>query len=289
MYEIINLMEEVPEGFAALINGEGQRLLKEVQGEAYAIGMLLDETPIGAVVFDNCHDGSAKLVSLYVTEEERRKGCGTELIYRSSLLLSADEEINRIEAAFAENEYEEPGLKDFFTWLEFQITPNDTMGAYLFRMEDAAKSPLLIKADKEGVVSWKDIPDHAKDQLLLEHPQALPFVKNKRLEKYMSCVVEKELSGEGHPGCLLFSLDDTELTMLWAETGQNKLDLMHLFKHALDLGLSRYGEEMLIRVPYINATSKNLVEKLIGDSIRSAETVYEAVFPLSWEEEEVTW
>ena len=80
MIELIDLSTEDCSPFLELINAEGQRLIG--LDESAAVGITEDGAPAGAVVAELNDSCSARIVSLYVKEEKRRQGIGTELLYR---------------------------------------------------------------------------------------------------------------------------------------------------------------------------------------------------------------
>lgn len=284
MVELVNLLEDCPEGFYKLVNDEGYDLLKS--GDCVAIGVTDDDVPAGAIVADPGYEGVGEIVSLYVTPSKRRRGFASTMFYEAVDMLYDFDNMYAVGASFSGAE--ENGLKEFFEFLEFDIEKDDTHGTLSFTLSDIAASDKVKGDIDKRVVSLKDALSSTKNALIARHEAVQTFLAYGEIDEEISCIVNAEDKEPSDLSCLFVGKSEDSLVIAWAQSAEMSLDLINMLRFAIVNGLKKYGKDMVVRVPYINETSKKLIEKLVGDKAESVETVWSAYLPLEWDLEEET-
>lgn len=281
--ELIDLNVEQKESFYELITWEGIVALRT--GDSVAIGLKKDDEPVGAIVADPGVDGEAEIISLFVKPEHRRKGYGTELMSQTLTMLFSVDNIYRLVFSFVENEKEGADLRAFIQYLEFELVEDEEHGSYTFSLGDIASSKFVSGISTENVVSLSESLSSVKNSILGKHPHLRHFTDSGLLNEKLSCVVKSDRN-DNSPACLIIGDEDDHLVVAWAETTENGAELMYMLKYAVDKGIEEYGDYKMITVPYINASSKKIVEKLLGEKAVSSEKVWNATLYLNWTLEE---
>ncbi|MCR5031969.1 MAG: GNAT family N-acetyltransferase [Lachnospiraceae bacterium] len=279
MMEFFNLNETYIEGVESLITEEGMEIFRT--GESVAIALAEDEKPVGVVIADPGVTGDASIVSLYVKPEERRKGYGTDLMDMAFNMLYAYDNIYTLELSFAENQLEEPGLKEFLEFLEFELEKDESRGAYSFTLADAARSDKLKGEISGDVIPLKDVSKMAKNELVMAHP-AIVTTESVILDENTSCVIKGKEKEKEVESMLILGKEKDDLVVLWAQAREGSLDLINMMRYVVVEALKTYGKEQIVRAPYINEHSKKILEKLLGDNLNVSENVWVASLPLEW-------
>ena len=136
-----------------------------------AVGALSEGTPVAAVIAQLLEDGTADVKSVYVDEDYRRAGIGTELI-KGILSLSRDllaqtvdiENANlevcvRVQYVFPKND-----LDDFEAWLKKVGFSDFADYPDIYMFED--RLPEVNVKQPEAVHPLSDIPDVAEDEMV---------------------------------------------------------------------------------------------------------------------------
>ena len=280
MIELIDLSTEDCSPFLELINAEGQRLIGLDDG--VAVGITDDGIPAGAIVAELDDSCSATIVSLFVKEDKRRQGIGTELLYRALSLLLKKESIVRLEAEFASIAGDETGLYEFFGKMDFRFERDEKHGAYLIMLSDASEDGVLKKASSQGVVPYSKTMLQIKNRISAAHPMLYKV----NIDENVSCVAGTYDNEDTCPDCLLFTKEEDTLVMVWADSSLDKLNLVRMLKFASDEALNLYGPLTKIRIPYINENSKKLIVKMMGEKAVSVESVWRVVLPVEQDQTE---
>ena len=256
-----------------------------VNSDTVSVGVYEDDVPVGAVMARITDEGFAVVTSFMVKKEKRGRGFGTNLLYEVLQQLLKKESISRLELRFSADDEETEGLRAFLTDVGFEMTEDETHGAYTLNIADAEQVPSFKKASTAGIRAYSNTGLQIRNKIIAAHPMLAGMV----IEDAVSCIVEEEPKKGGIHDCLLFAkfpnLPDT-LVMVWAESSNNMLDLVRMLKFSLDAVLKKYGTDVKIRIPYIHEHSKKLIEKLMGEKLTKTETVWNAVLPITYEEQE---
>ncbi len=285
MIEIIDLRNTNPEDYYKMITPEGQESFETLEG--IVLGISEDGVPSGAVAAEPDEDGSVKITSLYVDPDHRRKGIGTELIYGVAGYIDYISGINRIETKFAENAVEGSDLKGFFEALDFDFELDEEHGSFSIRLGDAA-TEVIERGSSENVLPYNKVTSVVKNTLMAERPFVRSAVAAGILDADMSCFLEDEMIDDPLQGCAIIAKTDDELVLIWAQAEGNKMDLIKLLKHVVETGIKKYGPDQVIRIPYINDNSKKIIQKLVGDKLVVSETVWNAIYDLDGEMEDLS-
>ncbi len=278
MVEILNLKDENPAEYYEMLTRRGQESFDSEDG--LVMGIRFDEHPVGAIAVELDQAGAALVTSIYIAPEFRRKRLATELIFMAASYAANGEGLYRIEAEFAENEKEEPGAKEFFEFLEFELEKDPDHGAYTVKLSDVDKSEIISKASGAGLVSYKKTKSSIRNYVISEHPALWDVMAAGNIDEDMSCFEDKENYDGDEPDCIIFCKEGDELVMAWAQSENNKLNLVKMLKFAFDVAKEKYGSDMKVRIPYINEVSKKLILKMMGDAAVDSETVWRAILPL---------
>jgi GNAT superfamily N-acetyltransferase len=283
MAEIIDLNEQFDKRFLSLINRDGQDTMADDAN--IALGILDDDTPFGALVIDPGYDGIASVESLYIDETHRRQGYATELMYYAVEMLYALDDMYSLNVTFADENGENNGLKEFFEYLEFDIEKEETMGAYTFLLKEVASSEYIKGKIDSRVASYDSIERSVKNRIMSGHPSFLDFCTKGTIDESLSCVVNRKSNDRSKQSYLVVGYGEEELVILWANAAEGTFDLVSMLRFAIKNALLKYGPDFRIRVPYINSTSKKIVNKLLGDKAETTETVWNASLSLDWTDE----
>ena len=282
MVEIIDLNEQFDKRFLSLINRDGQDTMKD---DSIALGILDGDNPFGALVVDPGYDGAASVESLYIDEKHRRQGYATELMYYAVEMLYALEDMYSLNVTFADENGENTGLKEFFEYLEFDIEKEESKGAYTFLLKEVASSPMIVGKPDKRVASYDSIERSVKNRIMSGHPSFLDFCTKGTIDESLSCVVNRAGDDRSMQSYLVVGYGEEELVILWANAAPGTLDLVSMLRFAIKNALLKYGPDFRIRVPYINTTSKKIVEKLLGEKAETTETVWNGTLSLDWTDE----
>ena len=274
MIEIYDLSEEDSTPFCEFMTSEVQAMLNT--DSCSAVGISEDGTPVGAVVANIKNSDAAGIVSLFVKEDRRRRGYGTELIYRVLTLLSRKEDLSCIEADFAVTEGDDNGLYEFFSALDFKLEADDMHGAFMISLAEAAESEIFKKASSHGVTPYSKATLQSKNMIKAAHP----MLNSVEIDEKVSCVATAGGEGDSCPDCLLFTKEEDTLVMVWADSSEDKLNLVRMLKFAVEETIKAYGVQTKVRIPYINENSKKLIVKMMGEKAVTAETVWNAALPV---------
>ena len=269
MIELFDLSTEDATPFLNMITAEGQRFLSGDAGAA--VGISEEGKPVGAIVCEISDAFLARIVSLFVKEDRRRKGFGTELVYQALNLLLRKESICRLDVRFT-SDSENPGIYEFFDAMSFSMSQDETHGAYSLSLLDAGEVPVLKKASSQGITPYARVTRPVKNKIFEAHPMLLRC----EIEESISCVADAGKDDVESHDCLIFTKEDNTLVMVWAESTNDKLDLVKMLKYALDKAVEKYGTDISVRIPYINEASKKLIIKMMGEKAVHTESVWDA-------------
>ncbi len=284
MVEILNLKTEDPSKYYEMLTRRGQESLDSENG--FVLGISFDDHPAGAIALEPNNEGAALVTSIYIAPEFRRKRLGTELIFLAASYMVTDGEYYRIEAAFAENDREEPGAKEFFEFLDFELSKDPTHGAFAVKLSDVEKAEVITSANTTGLLPYNKIKSSIRNYVISEHPALWDVMAAGMIDEDVSCFEDPDNIKGDEPDCIIFCKEGDDLVMAWAQSENNKLNLVKMLKFAFDAALKKYGPEKTIKIPYINEISQRLILKMMGDAAVSCETVWRAVLPLDGELEE---
>ena len=147
-------------------------------------------------------------------------------------------------------------------------------------LKDAVESEIIEKAPDNNIIHYRDADPEIKNRLIAAHPSLKYIISHHEIEQDISCFVCREAGEDGIPDCLIIGKEDDELVMMWAQSRDNKMDLLRLLKFALDEACKKYDMQQRIRIPYINDQSKKLILKILGEKAVVSETVWTASLPL---------
>ena len=278
MVEILDLKIENPADYYEMLTRRGQESFDSEDGLVY--GIRFDEHPAGAIAIEEDGMGAAVITSLFIAPEFRRKRLGTELVFMAASYLAGGEGLYRIEADFAENEKEEPGAKEFFEFLEFELEKDPGHGAFTVKISDVDKVEVISKASSAGLLPYNKIKSSIRNYVISEHPALWDVMAAGKIDQEVSCFEDTENFDGDEPDCIIFCKEGDELVMAWAQSENNKLNLVKMLKFAFDVAKEKYGSDMKVRIPYINEVSKKLILKMMGDAAVPSETVWRAVLPV---------
>ncbi len=282
MIELIDLRNEVPEGFRKLIDDDVMNIL--LDGGCVALGITEDEVPVAACVADPGEDGVGEILSIYVIPEKRRDGYGTEILFDTVNMLYDYDNMFSVKASFAESE-EENGLKGFFEYMGFEFEKDETMGSFSFSVADMASSDKVKGDIDKRVTGFKDVLTSTKNALAGKHGAIPRYRGLGEIDEELSCIVDDKKKDPEDVSCLVVgrNKNDNVLDIVWAYANENTLDFIHMLRFAVVRALKKYGKDMTIRAPFINETSKKLLEKLLCGKQKPIDTVWNVTYYLDWE------
>jgi hypothetical protein len=284
MVEIVNLLDDKSGEYYKYLTSAALLLLQDK--ECVALGIAEDDVPVGAIVADPGYNGVGEIVSLYIDREKRRNGYGTELVYEAVESLFSWDNMYAVGVTFKDDDETKSGLKSFFEYLEFDISQDGAHGSYTFSLADIASSDKIKGDIDKRVTGLKDVLASTKNALTSRHGAVQSFMVYGEIDEEVSCIVNAEEKDPSDLSCLFVGKSKDALVIVWAEAAEHSLDLVNMLRYAIVNGLKKYGKNMKIRVPFINETSKKLIEKLVGDKAVPVEYIWSAYLPLEWTLEE---
>ncbi len=276
----IDIKGKKPSEYLEMITAAGQDAFEEEGG--IALGITVDNKPAGALCAE-LEDGVARLTSIYVVPEFRRRGLGTELVYQASEAILKMDNTYCLETRFPENKAYPSGLKEFFTYLDFEMSEAEELGAYTVMVKDAFVSKVLKKASAEGVQSMSKLSRADKAKLLAQVP-GIDDYEEIRIDESLSCAVPGKAADDAD--CVVVGREGEELVILWARAFSNKLNLVKMLKYMIDKASVKYPMDTRIRIPYISGSTKDIIIKMLEKEPEKTEIVWDAVLSFGWEEGE---
>lgn len=292
------------EHFLPLMNFEAQADVEVCYGtgaedQLLMLGMVDGEYPVGAIVCDLDGDtGIAEIKSIFMKEAYRRKGYATDLVISVCTLLSQMVEPYMLHCGvteFASEEKDAVGmgvdLRGFFQYLDFQEEKDEAVGCYFCKSKDLVGSSIL----KQSVnMEFKKIPELTRieknDLAEEENPFLLDEMNEGLLDESLSLFFT---DGMHIRACVCLKSEEDSTTMTWARVDPDcKVVLIPMLAEAFKILKDTRSAETKIFFPYINEASKGIIEKVLGEKARIAETNYHFTYSLAdktlkeWDEAE---
>lgn len=263
--------------FDLILTADAIDAISQYENEIYALGAVIDGLPVGTGVV-RFKDDEARLISLYVVEEYRKQGIGTEICSQLLNTVMSVPDITSFNASYTEKEGEE-AFTGFFESLYFDI---EKVGVdYTITVMDTINAPELqkIKVTDSRAIPYNKLTSKEKNLLLNEETDLTEYIKNGQLREDLSFVILDD-KGTKIRCCLIFAEVDNELVVAWANT----TDAVSLLaKIILSSFLQIEAKEPLgkvIHLPAINEKSDKLLHNLFGNLMKIESTSYEASFSL---------
>lgn len=280
MYEYIVIDEDNATAFHPLIREDAYPFITD--DGVMALGIVEEFFPVAALVCRLDGEGSADILSLFVTEDHRRKGLATDLLSTAADILMQEADINRFSCEFTDTG-EEEALTAFLKYLEFDIK-KEAGGCFLTSFGQLRSSSVL-KGEGKKCIEYKDMNTKQRNLLFDEEMDLQLYEGEGEIEGSMSCVICNEESG-ALDGCLIFTKEENgDLVLSWARgSSKSSTTLLRMLRHAVAAG-SEYPDDQKVYIPVINDTSEKLAEKLLEGISERTERVYSASLYLEDENE----
>ena len=261
MYEYIIIDEDNATAFRPLIREDAYPFV--LDDGILALGIVEEFFPVAALVCRLDGEGSADILSLFVTEDHRRKGLATDLLSTAADILMQEADINRFSCEFTDTG-EEEALTAFLKYLEFDIK-EEAGGCFLTNFGQLRSSSVL-KGEGKKCIEYKDMNTKQRYLLFDEEMDLQLYEGEGEIEGSMSCVVCNEESG---------ALDGSS---------KSSTTLLRMLRHAMAAG-SAYPDDQKLYIPVINDNSAKLAEKLLEGICERTEQAYTASLYLEDESE----
>lgn len=229
--------------------------------EVFLIGALEEGEPVGAAVWE-LETGRARLLSIAVTEEKRRKGIGTALLSQSMKILR-QLHIDGVYTMTLPEETAAAGLLEAYG----MKTESELSAHYRIKLEDM-KNVSYLQSKKLHTEALKDLSDGQFYAFVNERfSMDTDLWKRELFEEECSRVVVKDYKIVAG---IFVEQEEEELSVAWLHSDSNKIeDLLYLFQDAICIAMKKYSGDVLITFTCYSDTLSKIIQKMFKTKIES--------------------
>ena len=239
------------------------------KGQAFGLAIEEEEEirgALGAVLMPE--DDRLEILSLYVTEDSRRRYLGTTLLLETinSILEETEGELKLVTISFPERI---PGMREFIENLGFILECYPHEGSFFLNNRLLENSVLNRKSSQPitGVTSWNELNDYEVKELYHQlETEGIAYLQRADLKKVRGelSFVKKDSSGKMLACCIITGSERPVLAQFYSAKGNTKYGVA-----VLTAALGRFlmmPQEQDLEVPCISMSSIKLLQRLVPEA-----------------------
>ncbi len=263
--DVIIISDRVFSQFELILTAEAiERLTPgpNKKADTFALGLVDGGMPLGAIAV-RCSPPTAEVISLYIVEDFRRLGFGSQLLFEAITNAMILPGISEFTVPYTELPGEDV-YTSFFNSLEMDII--DVGAEYKVAAADAiVTSGLLTKKPRHTVPvqEWSELTPPEQKLLFNEGAGLFDYHSQGKLREDLIFVAMDD-ARRSYRGCIAMAEEEGELVLAWLRAESSPFLMMELLRSVLRRLSDNFEQDKTIRIPTINPASDAIVHDLFS-------------------------